>query len=288
VLEPIDDQSWQEDFGLWICQLGGFFYDADGDSLSYSVSLSEPLVSWEITGTDLRIHSLQDLNGALTVSITADDGFSEARAKNGFRVPCELSFNVIIHPVNDPPQLISAYPEQSLLGIIEGDQINFNLEVIDVDSQVSFIWLFDNENQNNDGHQWSHVFDEEGYHSVTVTISDGITSFLHGWGLQVQSSPSDDPLIPAFTGLQPNTPNPFRDQTSINYTIDRAGRFELAVYNSRGQLVKRLEQGFAKAGWHHVTWDGCDSHGRKVSAGVYLLRMSHQKKNYVRRIVLLR
>ena len=288
VLQPIEAQNWPEDFGLWICQLDAFFNDADGDSLSYSVALSEPLVSWEITGSDLRIHSIQDLFGALTVTVTADDGYSEARAKNGFRVECSLSFNVTIDPVNDPPELISAFPEQSLLYIAEGDEINFNLEVVDVDSPVTYIWLLDNVDQNNNGPEWNHVFGEQGYHSVSVTISDGVNSFLWGWGLQVQSSPSDDPLVPAFTALLPNTPNPFREGTSIHYAINRQGQFEMAIYNSRGQLVKRFQNCPGEAGWHHQYWNGCDSHGRKVSAGVYLVRMTHEGKSYTRKVLLVR
>lgn len=288
VLQPIEAQNWPEDFGLWICQLDAFFNDADGDSLSYSVALSEPLVSWEITGSDLRIHSIQDLFGALAVTVTADDGYSEARAKNGFRVECSLSFNVTIDPVNDPPELISAFPEQSLLYIAEGDEINFNLEVVDVDSPVTYIWLLDNVDQNNNGPEWNHVFDEQGYRSVSVTISDGVNSFLWGWGLQVQSSPSDDPLVPAFTALLPNTPNPFREGTSIHYAINRQGPFEMAIYNSRGQLVKRFQNCPGEAGWHHQYWNGCDSHGRKVSAGVYLVRMTHEGKSYTRKVLLVR
>ncbi|MHB8080127.1 MAG: FlgD immunoglobulin-like domain containing protein [Candidatus Krumholzibacteriia bacterium] len=71
----------------------------------------------------------------------------------------------------------------------------------------------------------------------------------------------------AFTAR--NYPNPFNPGTRIAFTLPRAGRVELKVYNVRGELVATLLDEARAAGPHAVAWDGRDSAGRAVSSGVY-------------------
>ncbi len=69
-------------------------------------------------------------------------------------------------------------------------------------------------------------------------------------------------------------PNPFRQATTISFAVPTGGasKVEVSVYDVSGRLVRTLEKGVLAAGVHHRTWDGRDSAGRAVSAGVYLYR----------------
>jgi len=49
-------------------------------------------------------------------------------------------------------------------------------------------------------------------------------------------------------------------------------RTEVAVYDVRGRLVRRIAHGSWTQGYHTVTWNGRDARGREVAAGIYFLR----------------
>ncbi len=81
-----------------------------------------------------------------------------------------------------------------------------------------------------------------------------------------------DPL-PRFFELGQNYPNPFNPTTTIKYSIPKAAKVELEIYNILGQTVKTLVEEEKPAGFYQVSWDGRDEHGRGVSTGIYLYQI---------------
>lgn len=73
----------------------------------------------------------------------------------------------------------------------------------------------------------------------------------------------EDNAPEAFSVAQ-NNPNPFNPTTSITFSIAQAGTVSAVVYNTAGQKVATLVDGFKSAGTHSVTWDA-SAH----SSGVY-------------------
>jgi len=73
--------------------------------------------------------------------------------------------------------------------------------------------------------------------------------------------------------LQQNYPNPFNPTTQIRYELPKAGQVTLSIYNSIGQEVRRLVEREQSAGYHLVTWNGRDQHGKAVPSGVYHYRL---------------
>ena len=66
-----------------------------------------------------------------------------------------------------------------------------------------------------------------------------------------------------------SVPNPFQSQTSAHLTLDRPGLVRLGVLDVSGRLVRRLVLSEFGAGPHVFPWDGLDSNGRPVPAGIY-------------------
>jgi flagellar hook assembly protein FlgD len=64
-------------------------------------------------------------------------------------------------------------------------------------------------------------------------------------------------------------PNPFSGRTHFEFTIPRAGRFELALYDISGRLVRRVVDDTGEAGPHRADWDGRDDAGRALPPGPY-------------------
>ncbi len=77
------------------------------------------------------------------------------------------------------------------------------------------------------------------------------------------------PLPERFT-VYPNYPNPFNPGTKIRFALPRPAKVEAVVYDLSGRRVKTLLNGFLRAGWHSVTWDGTNALGHRVASGVYL------------------
>jgi len=94
--------------------------------------------------------------------------------------------------------------------------------------------------------------------------------------------------LPGEFVLQQNVPNPFNAGTRICYTLPRAGRMRLEVFNILGQRVAVLADGMQPAGAHAVRWDGRDHDGQALSSGVYLCRLSTEEDVRTRKMVLLR
>ena len=83
----------------------------------------------------------------------------------------------------------------------------------------------------------------------------------------------EDAVQPAVFELLPNFPNPFNPETTIQYALPQASDVHLVVYNTLGQAVRILMEGFQPAGLQGVTWDGRDENGQKAASGVYLYQL---------------
>lgn len=89
--------------------------------------------------------------------------------------------------------------------------------------------------------------------------------------------------------LLPVFPNPFNPATTIRFELDRAGRVRLAIHDVEGREVRTLASGMMDAGGHAVAWNGVDSNGRRVTSGVYFVRLSADGiDSQVRKVVLLK
>jgi len=80
-------------------------------------------------------------------------------------------------------------------------------------------------------------------------------------------------------------PNPFTAQCRFKVNLSRPGRASLKIYNTRGQLVKTLHSDTWTSGEIAGIWNGRDSNGRQVAAGIYLLCLDGGDTRIVRKII---
>jgi len=69
-------------------------------------------------------------------------------------------------------------------------------------------------------------------------------------------------------------PNPADQRVTIRYALPRRGRVDLRVYDLAGRLVRQLSSETMDASEHVTVWDGRGKDGARVSAGVYMVRLS--------------
>ncbi|MGB7055858.1 MAG: M20/M25/M40 family metallo-hydrolase [bacterium] len=95
-------------------------------------------------------------------------------------------------------------------------------------------------------------------------------------------------LLITRTQLQQNMPNPFTEQTTINYQLEAKGRVYLRVYNIAGQLIKTLIDARQDPGFYSIVWSGLDEQGRRVSSGVYFYCLESVDGNAIKKLTILR
>lgn len=70
------------------------------------------------------------------------------------------------------------------------------------------------------------------------------------------------------------SPNPFRERADIRFSLSRPAVVSLSVYDVSGRLVKEIVRTGYPAGSHTLIWDGSDSRGNAVGAGIYFYRFA--------------
>lgn len=96
------------------------------------------------------------------------------------------------------------------------------------------------------------------------------------------------PMAGAGLALAPPAPNPARGETAVRYSLPHAASASVALYDVTGRRVRLLFDGDAAAGEHVLPVPVADDAGRRLPAGVYLVRMECEGRAVGRRLVVLR
>ena len=76
--------------------------------------------------------------------------------------------------------------------------------------------------------------------------------------------------------------------TAITYSLSEESYINLSVYDMTGRLIKTLLSESSQQGINEIQWDGTDSYGKSVGAGVYLYHLRTDSFTQVRKMLLLK
>jgi hypothetical protein len=131
----------------------------------------------------------------------------------------------------------------------------------------------------NDGNEFR---DPEGSLDYSLTRGKYIIGFQKHTG--VQNSQNDN--------LEQNYPNPFvleyDKYTNISYGVPAANNVKLLIYNSMGQEIKALVNGYKAPGYYIVEWDGTNSQGNTCASGVYFYILDIGGNKNTRKMIFLK
>lgn len=110
---------------------------------------------------------------------------------------------------------------------------------------------------------------------------------LHVTAVAEQSNPA---LVPEMLQLYPNYPNPFNQETVLQFSVPQAqaSAVSLIIYNIRGQRVRTLQNGKMVAGEHQMRWDGRGDNGQLLPSGDYFCVLRSGSERAMQKVVLLR
>ncbi|HHS14371.1 MAG TPA: T9SS type A sorting domain-containing protein [bacterium] len=207
-----------------------------------------------------------------------------------------LKVHITVHQVNAPPQFIHALPrpvfqyaDTLVWSLVLSDYIH---DPDDPDSTLN----------------WSHaVLDTHdvcvaidsvtheatlrgirilGQVRIAFTVTDPHsasatdTLFINSIKTDVENTASE---IPAEFMLHPNYPNPFNPTTTLRYSLPRACKVRIHIFNLLGREIAVLRDEMQPAGIHEVLWDA----GTHPS-GIYFVRIHTESWNAVRRLLLMK
>jgi hypothetical protein len=124
--------------------------------------------------------------------------------------------------------------------------------------------------------------------TLTVVEPDGTVLETLTKGTPVLVGVGDDSRESPALSLRPAAPNPFRTTTSLAFSLPRACRMNLSVYDVGGRRVAALASGQREAGSGTVMWQGRDGAGRRVAAGIYFVRLVADGEVVTRQVVIKR
>ncbi len=73
-------------------------------------------------------------------------------------------------------------------------------------------------------------------------------------------------------------PNPFNDQLSISFQLEKKTETQVSVIDLQGRVLKNLSSGLIEAGFHRLSWDGTNNAGAEVPPGVYFIQIRKEEQ----------
>ncbi|MBI3540030.1 MAG: beta-propeller fold lactonase family protein [Candidatus Eisenbacteria bacterium] len=115
--------------------------------------------------------------------------------------------------------------------------------------------------------------------------------------IEAGSDPADPASIPpagvaallrrAGEGIEMVKPNPASGPAEIVFSIARAGRIDVEVYDLLGRATRTVARGaWFTAGRHSVVWDGRRDGGRDAGTGVYFVRVRSDHGAWTRMVTM--
>jgi hypothetical protein len=80
-------------------------------------------------------------------------------------------------------------------------------------------------------------------------------------------------------------PNPARQSAHCAFTLPEAAMVQVEVFDVTGRLRRTMDRGWREAGRTELDWDLRDESGRRVAAGIYLVRARLGDRAWTKRIV---
>jgi len=120
-------------------------------------------------------------------------------------------------------------------------------------------------------------------------VSQNLTKNLLDKAIPTSEPPTTDPQTIEFV-LHQNYPNPASLSTTFSFSIPaNTKNAELKIFNIKGQLVKTfIPKSNEKGTTDNFKWDCKDETGRTLSNGIYFYKLTADKKEIVKKMVLIK
>lgn len=95
-------------------------------------------------------------------------------------------------------------------------------------------------------------------------------------------------LAPAEFHFYPVSPNPFRDELALRFSLEKQSFVKLEAFDPYGRLLATLVNGEKTKGNYSVTWNASDIQGKQIELGVCFFRLSVNSSSQTLKAILSR
>ncbi len=105
-----------------------------------------------------------------------------------------------------------------------------------------------------------------------------------------QGGPQEQEVVNIGSTGQPLVikPNPVKDKAEIYYQVNSPGIASLALYDITGRKVKSFIDANLEQGYYRLNWDSTDDAGRRLSEGVYFIRLDNATEAKTQKVIIIR
>ena len=139
--------------------------------------------------------------------------------------------------------------------------------------------------------EYTCVINKMGYYSyrLRANYQEDYSNFSNEVSFDyLISTDNENNDVALVTSLQGNYPNPFNPETNIAYTLAKASKVKLKIFNLKGQLVKTLVNDYQPSGNHKIVWNGKNNQNRAVSSGIYFIKIETDDYQKTQKAILMK
>ncbi len=133
------------------------------------------------------------------------------------------------------------------------------------------------------------IDDERTYASNEIAINWNaplvfVAGYFNGMGKTVSVEKGSNVIHPNNIELYPNYPNPFNGYTQLSFTLPKAQKVNIKVYNSLGQQIREIQSGYLSQGLNKIPIGFSDV----KSSGVYFYKINGENNSTIGKLVYLK
>ena len=122
----------------------------------------------------------------------------------------------------------------------------------------------------------------------SVISSGAISTGLPPFDICFSGGVQTDAELPPVAILKQNYPNPFNPTTTIPFSLEKAQRVNITVYDALGKRVITLADREFSSGLQKVTWNAKDESSKELASGIYFVRLKSEGLTATKKMILLR
>jgi len=131
--------------------------------------------------------------------------------------------------------------------------------------------------------------------SVRIEWPSGIVDIYKGvdkdkilTAVEGQSLTAIKEIVKPFTKLFLSYPNPFKNDTVIEFELIDNANVDLEIYDMKGNLIKTLLMNNYSKGQNQIKWNGTKDNGKMLGSGVYFLILKEGDHTMTKKISIVR
>ncbi len=134
------------------------------------------------------------------------------------------------------------------------------------------------------GKTWTIFSQDYGFYMAKIEVSNNYI-FASTANHRLIYARYDDQTVnePSNSALSNSYPNPFNNQTTIEFYLQQPGDVNLSIFNSIGQKVETVVQNYTGSGFYKINWQP-----KNLASGIYLYRLQTPKFTETKKMIYLK